>query len=37
MDLYRSCNENYGYNSKDHHNKTKNDFEIIKGKPVIPN
>lgn len=36
MDLYRSCNEKYGYNCKDHHNKTKEDFEIIKGRPIIP-
>ena len=37
MDLYRTCNPQYGYNCKDHHNKVQDDFDIIHGKPVIPN
>lgn len=36
MDLYRTCNKEYGYNEKDPHHKTAMDFEIIEGKPVVP-
>lgn len=36
MDLYRSCNEKYGYNCQDQHSKAKEDFEIIHGRPEIP-
>ncbi len=36
MDLYKTCNEKYGYNTKDQHHR-KGTFEIIKGKPEIPN
>lgn len=36
MDLYKSCDEKYGYNTKDQHHR-KMVFEIIKGKPDMPN
>lgn len=36
MDLYRSCNKDYGYNAKDPHHKTALDFEIFEGRPAIP-
>lgn len=35
MDLYKSCNKKYGYNTRDQHH-VKMNFEVINGKPEIP-